>query len=172
VRFDASVIRGLAYYTGIVFEGFARTGELTRAICGGGRYDRLMSIYDAPDIPACGFGFGDIVVLEILKDKKLLPKFTSSIDDCVVPFSEEYRGAAIEVATKLRAIGRTVDIILDKKPLKWIYSYIDRIGARRTILIAPDEWSQGLVRTKDMTLAKDQIKEANVTVEELIRISS
>ena len=67
--FDASVVRGLAYYTGVVFEGFDRAGEL-RAICGGGRYDRLLSLYGAvSEVPAVGFGFGDCVVVELLKDK-------------------------------------------------------------------------------------------------------
>ncbi|KAG7607961.1 Histidine-tRNA ligase [Arabidopsis suecica] len=64
IQFDASVVRGLAYYTGIVFEGFDREGKL-RAICGGGRYDRLLSTYGGDDIPACGFGFGDAVIVEV-----------------------------------------------------------------------------------------------------------
>ncbi|XVF76435.1 hypothetical protein PTKIN_Ptkin13bG0265800 [Pterospermum kingtungense] len=64
IQFDASVVRGLAYYTGIVFEGFDREGKL-RAICGGGRYDRLLSTFGGDDIPACGFGFGDAVIVEV-----------------------------------------------------------------------------------------------------------
>ncbi|XP_027350749.1 histidine--tRNA ligase, chloroplastic/mitochondrial-like isoform X3 [Abrus precatorius] len=64
LQFDASVVRGLAYYTGIVFEGFDREGKL-RAICGGGRYDHLFSTFGADDIAACGFGFGDAVIVEV-----------------------------------------------------------------------------------------------------------
>jgi histidyl-tRNA synthetase len=64
ICFDASVVRGLAYYTGIVFEAFDRDGKL-RAICGGGRYDRLLSTFGSEDIPACGFGFGDAVIVEV-----------------------------------------------------------------------------------------------------------
>ncbi|XVE76133.1 hypothetical protein DITRI_Ditri12bG0148800 [Diplodiscus trichospermus] len=64
IQFDASVVRGLAYYTGIVFEGFDREGKL-RAICGGGRYDRLLSTFGGDDVPACGFGFGDAVIVEV-----------------------------------------------------------------------------------------------------------
>ncbi|GMP40636.1 hypothetical protein CsSME_00011003 [Camellia sinensis var. sinensis] len=64
IQFDASVVRGLAYYTGTVFEGFDREGK-QRAICGGGRYDRLLSTFGGDDIPACGFGFGDAVIIEV-----------------------------------------------------------------------------------------------------------
>ena len=61
VDFDASVVRGLAYYTGVVFEAFDAKGAL-RAICGGGRYDRLLETLGGPSIPAVGFGFGDAVI--------------------------------------------------------------------------------------------------------------
>lgn len=71
--FDASVVRGLAYYTGVVFEGFDRSGEL-RAICGGGRYDKLLGTFGGEDQPCAGFGFGDAVIVELLKDKGLLPQ--------------------------------------------------------------------------------------------------
>ena len=74
ILFDASVVRGLAYYTGIVFEGFDRKGEL-RAIAGGGRYDRLLALYggDKCQIPMAGFGFGDCVIVELLKELGKLP---------------------------------------------------------------------------------------------------
>jgi histidyl-tRNA synthetase len=96
------VVRGLAYYTGIVFEGFDRTGGIPRAICGGGRYDKLFSTYGARDIPSCGFGFGDCVIMEILEDKKLLPSFAPKIDDIILAFNEELRPAANELAMALR----------------------------------------------------------------------
>ncbi|KAG0562408.1 hypothetical protein M758_9G147800 [Ceratodon purpureus] len=76
LQFDASVVRGLAYYTGTVFEGFDKDRKL-RAICGGGRYDRLLSTYGGLDTPACGFGFGDAVIVEVRKQLHvLLVRFT------------------------------------------------------------------------------------------------
>merc|ERR1719231_1335753 len=69
---DLSVVRGLAYYTGAVFEGFDRTGEL-RAIFGGGRYNKLLGTFGGDDLPAAGFGFGDAVIMELLTMKNLLP---------------------------------------------------------------------------------------------------
>merc|ERR1719277_1932532 len=83
IIFDASVVRGLAYYTGIVFEAFDRKGKL-RAIAGGGRYDKLLETFGGEPLPACGFGFGDAVIVELLKDRNLLPSFESSGVDTIV----------------------------------------------------------------------------------------
>jgi len=147
--FDASVVRGLAYYTGVVFEAFDR-GATLRAICGGGRYDRLLSTFGGKDIPAAGFGFGDVVIVELLKDKGLLPELKSSTDDIVFAFSEDLRGAAVQVARRLRSSGRSVDLVLEKKKMKWAYTHANGRGAERMMLIAPDEWNRGMVRCKNL----------------------
>jgi len=149
LQFDASVVRGLAYYTGTVFEAFDR-GATLRAICGGGRYDRLLSTFGGKDQPACGFGFGDVVIVELLKDKGLLPELTPGIDDVVFAFNEDLRPAAISVATRLRAAGRSVDLVLEKKKAKWAFKHADRAGAQRMLMLAPREWEQGLVTVKDL----------------------
>eukprot|EP01126_Amoeba_proteus_P061005 TRINITY_DN8141_c0_g2_i1.p1 TRINITY_DN8141_c0_g2~~TRINITY_DN8141_c0_g2_i1.p1 ORF type:complete len:477 (+),score=109.64 TRINITY_DN8141_c0_g2_i1:83-1432(+) len=169
IQFDASVVRGLAYYTGIVFEGFDRSGKL-RAICGGGRYNRLLTTYGAKeDIPACGFGFGDCVILELLKDRNLLPALPPSLDDLVVVYNEQLRPAACQVAAKLRGKGRSVDVVLiPNKKVAWSFNYADRIGANRAIFVAPDEWSRGEVRIKELRKDKDDLqKEYNVLFTEL-----
>ncbi|EPY34631.1 histidyl-tRNA synthetase [Strigomonas culicis] len=148
VLFDASVVRGLAYYTGIVFEVFDRAGKL-RAVCGGGRYDGLLTLYGSPKpIPCAGFGFGDCVIVELLRDKKLLPSLAQEVDDIVIPFDETMRPAALQVLRQLRAKGRSADIILEKKKLDKAFSYADRIGAVRAVLVAPDEWTRGEVTVK------------------------
>lgn len=110
--FDASVVRGLSYYTGVVFEGFDRAGEL-RAICGGGRYDKLLSALGGEDRPMVGFGFGDAVIMELVNDKGLLPESLKrgSVDDVVYPMSATLRPAAMEIAARLRAAGRAVDLV-------------------------------------------------------------
>ncbi len=160
--FDASVVRGLAYYTGTVFEAFDR-GATLRAICGGGRYDRLLSTFGGADAPACGFGFGDVVILELLKDKGLLPTLSSAVDDVVFAWSEDLRPAAIQVATRLRAAGRSVDLILERKKPKWAFKHADRAGAHRMIMVAPTEWEAGMVSVKDLATGE----QSNVAVEEL-----
>ncbi|KEG09376.1 histidyl-tRNA synthetase [Trypanosoma grayi] len=148
VLFDASVVRGLAYYTGIVFEGFDRAGKF-RAVFGGGRYDNLLTTYGSPTPIACsGFGFGDCVIVEMLEDKKLLPELLNVVDDLVIPFDESMRPHALAVLRRLRDAGRSADIILDKKKVVQAFNYADRIGAVRAVLVAPEEWARGEVRVK------------------------
>eukprot|EP00760_Papus_ankaliazontas_P005116 PhM_4_TR12400/c0_g1_i2/m.89898/K01892/HARS, hisS; histidyl-tRNA synthetase len=148
IIFDASVVRGLAYYTGIVFECFDREGKF-RAICGGGRYDNLLKTYGAKEaVPACGFGFGDCVIMELLEDKKLLPVLPRGVEDVVIVFDESMRAAAVQVLQMLRAKGRNADIVMDKKKLPQAFSYADTRGAERAVLVAPDEWAKGLVQVK------------------------
>lgn len=154
--FDASVVRGLAYYTGVVFEAFDRAKQF-RAICGGGRYDGLMSLYGSKEvIPAAGFGMGDVVIVELLKAKGLLPDFPPVVDILVVPFDENLRPAAVKVAAKLRSIGKLVEVqLIPKKKIGWCYEYADRIGARQLCFIAPEEWAKGQVRIKNLRLPEE-----------------
>ena len=162
VEFDASIVRGLAYYTGSVFEAHDRKGEL-RAICGGGRYDRLLSSLGGNDLPASGFGFGDMVIMELLTERGLLPTITSGSEDVVISLSEELRTVAMSVASKLRERGRTVDVILDNKKLKWAFRHADRIGASRLVMIMPEEWKSGRIKIKDLiTGQEDDILVSNL----------
>ena len=80
LRLDLSIVRGLAYYTGIVFELFDRSGEL-RAICGGGRYDTLLDSLGGSDMPALGFGMGDVVLGELLRSKGVEPRVVEYLKD-------------------------------------------------------------------------------------------
>ncbi|KNH07747.1 Chain A Histidyl-Trna Synthetase (Apo) [Perkinsela sp. CCAP 1560/4] len=148
VEFDASIVRGLTYYTGVVFEVVDRERKF-RAICGGGRYDGLFATYGSNlAIPACGFGFGDCVIHEILREKKRLPALQRTIDDVVIPFDESMRPAAIEVVALLRSKGRTADIIMHTKKVGQSFAYADKNGAERAVFVAPDEWAAESVRVK------------------------
>ena len=149
VAFDASVVRGLAYYTGPVFEAHDRAGKL-RAICGGGRYDRLLSSLGGNDMPATGFGFGDMVIMELLNENGLVPELPSGNQDIVIAIDENLRSAAMSVATKLRASGRLVDLVLEDKRMKWAFRHAERTGAQRLVMIMPDEWAAGNVRIKEL----------------------
>src|SRR5207302_8161219 len=92
VRVDYQVIRGLAYYTGVVFEAFDQQGEF-RAIAGGGRYDNLVKLISGGkvNLPALGFGFGDVVLVELLKERGLLPKFDAGLDAFILIEDEALR---------------------------------------------------------------------------------
>ena len=153
--FDASVVRGLAYYTGVVFEAFDR-GATLRAICGGGRYDHLLSTFGGNDIPACGFGFGDVVIVELLKDKGLLPDLPRAVDDVVFSFSQDLRSDAVRIASMLRKSGRSVDLVLEAKKAKWAFKHADRAGASRMVLVAPEEWARGVVKIKDLATGEQR----------------
>ena len=153
-KFDASVVRGLAYYTGPVFEAQDRGGEL-RAICGGGRYDKLIGTLGGRDLPATGFGFGDMVIMELLSDKGLLPDISSGVSDVVFSMDESLRGAAMEVSSKLRGAGRTVDLVLEPKKMKWVFKHAERTGADRLVMVMPAEWESGKVRIKDLQTGEE-----------------
>jgi histidyl-tRNA synthetase len=151
--FDASVVRGLAYYTGVVWEAFDRRGEL-RAIMGGGRYDRLLELYGGEkcQIPCVGFGFGDCVIMELLKECGKLPEFQGSgVDYVVCAFSPDLYGAAADISSKLRACGWSVDLMpTPKKKVAASFKHADQAGARRMVFVAPDEIEKGVVRIKDL----------------------
>jgi histidyl-tRNA synthetase len=120
VKIDYKVIRGLAYYTGVVFEAFDRKGEF-RAIAGGGRYDNLVKLIsgDKVNLPALGFGMGDVVLVELLKARGLLPKFDSHMDVFVLIEDETLRPLSLKLVHDLRAAGYAVEYpITPAKPDK------------------------------------------------------
>ncbi len=120
VKVDYLVIRGLAYYTGVVFEAFDRKGEF-RAIAGGGRYNNLVKLISGGkvDLAALGFGMGDVVLLELLKARGLLPKFDSTMDVFVLIEDEATRPISLKLIQDLRAAGFAVDYPLTpQKPDK------------------------------------------------------
>jgi histidyl-tRNA synthetase len=156
ILFDASVVRGLAYYTGIVFEAFDRRGEL-RAIAGGGRYDKLLETFGGSPTPAAGYGFGDAVIVELLKERNLLPSFdTAGIDSVVFAMSPDLYKVAVDVASRLRAGGQSVDVVLENKKSKWVFKHADRIGARFCVIVGADEFASGQVAVKNLELGTQE----------------
>jgi len=162
VRFDASIVRGLAYYTGIVFELFDAKGEL-RAICGGGRYDNLLETLGGVDLPAVGFGMGDVVLRELLQVRGLLRDVVPSIDYWVATGREDSEALldVMEVARRLREKDQSVEYSLRDQSLSRQLKAASTTGARFAAIVGAD----GRVSRKDLegnaqlTLTIDQLVE-------------
>ncbi len=155
VQFDPAIVRGLAYYTGTVFEIFDRAGEL-RAVCGGGRYDGLTGSVSGANLPAVGFGMGDVVLGELLSDKGLLPPTTQSVDYYLVSVSEDERITMLNVAQGLRSRGHSVLYGLRQAGSGKQFKDADARGARAVIVIGPDEVKSGEVVIRNKATGTEQ----------------
>jgi histidyl-tRNA synthetase len=149
VRFDPTIVRGLAYYTGIVFEIFDRQGEL-RAICGGGRYDALLRTVSTADLPALGFGMGDVVLAELLRDRGLLPETGRTLDYYIIAVSAAEQSLQRAVAQALRAQGRSVSYSFAGGSVAKQFKDADARGAVRVIVLGPDEVAAGEAVLREM----------------------
>jgi histidyl-tRNA synthetase len=149
VEVDLRIVRGLAYYTGIVFELFDVQGSL-RAICGGGRYDRLLELVGGEPLPAVGFGMGDVVLGELLGERGLLPAYARKLDYFVVAVSAEQRTEAVRIAHALREKGHSVAYAFKDLGVAKQLKAADREGAREVLIVGPDELARGCVVAKDM----------------------
>lgn len=150
VDVDLTIVRGLAYYTGTVFELFD-AGKSLRAICGGGRYDSLVGALGGVDLPCVGFGMGDVVLTELLKDRGLLPAVEHRLDAFIVMVGPEDRPEAFRLAHLLRDAGLKVEYQLAEsyKVGKQLETASVR-GARHAIIVGPDDRARGEVQVKDL----------------------
>ncbi len=155
VQFDMKIVRGLAYYTGIVFELFDRRGEL-RAICGGGRYDTLFVSLTGIDVPALGFGMGDVVLGELLKERKLGAVYQRSVDVIVIAVDESTRPQALEIAGKLRSAGRSVIFPYKTSGVGKSLKAAAAAGAKDAIVIGPDEIASGKLVVKNLAAGSER----------------
>ena len=155
VRFDPSLVRGLAYYTSTVFELWDRRGEF-RAICGGGRYDRLLAAVGGPDLPALGFGMGDVVLSELLKARDLLPRDRGAVEDYVVCVGAEQLNEALRVVHRLRDRGRRVTYDFAQRSVGRQFKAANQSGADRTIVVGPDEVARGEVLVREMSSGEER----------------
>jgi histidyl-tRNA synthetase len=152
---DFKIVRGLAYYTGVVWEIHDRKGEL-RAIAGGGRYDNLIKLVSGVDLPALGFGMGDVVLGELLKDRGLLPKLDHGLDCYVVIADEALRPAALKLIHQLRDAGIAVDYSLTPAKVGKQFEAADKLGARYAVVVGSDEWKAGAVKLKNLAAKTEE----------------
>lgn len=149
VVFDARLVRGLAYYTGIVFELWDRRGEL-RAVCGGGRYDDLLAALGGVDLPAAGFGMGDVVLARLLRDRGLAPEVEGAVDEYVVCVTEDQRPLALQLVHQLRERGRRVAYDFAGRSVARQFKAAHQVGARRAIVVGPEEAAAGEIIVRSM----------------------
>jgi histidyl-tRNA synthetase len=149
VQVDFSIVRGLAYYTGIVFELYDRKGK-ERAICGGGRYDELIRSLGGPGLEALGFGMGDVVLSLMLEDRGLFPASPPRIEVAVIPVGRELASAARKVTAMLRRAGLSAETPFAPSGVGKDLKAASRDGARFAVIIGPDEWSTDAVNLKDL----------------------
>jgi histidyl-tRNA synthetase len=147
--FDLRIVRGLDYYTGIVFELFDGKGEF-RAICGGGRYDRLLELVGGEPLPATGFGMGDVVLTEVLGARGLLPEFGREADLYIVSVGPDQRPLVLELARAFRDGGKRVVYALRGQSVRKQFSSAAAEGARWTVVLGPEEVERGVAVVRDM----------------------
>lgn len=155
VDVDLTIVRGLAYYTGTVFELFD-AGRTLRAICGGGRYDNLLLALGGTDLPALGFGMGDVVLGELLKEKGLVPAHASAIDVLVAAITEDDVPHVLALAHELRDAGLRVEFALGHQAVGKQLKLADARHARFAVVIGPDDRDKDQVVLKDLA-AKGQM---------------
>ncbi|GBU23177.1 histidyl-tRNA synthetase [Fibrobacteres bacterium R8-0-B4] len=172
VVFDIGIVRGLAYYTGIVFELFDVRGNL-RAIAGGGRYDKLVGLYGGPATPAVGFAAGDVVLGELIKAKSLIPKKSPRSDVFIVSIDSDVQAQAeaIKTARRLRFAKISCEFPLKGglnvgKQLK----LADAAGSRYALFIGGDEAKSGQARLKDLATGNEELIDVAKLEERLVDI--
>lgn len=150
VSVDLGVVRGLAYYTGFVFEAFDRKGDL-RALAGGGRYNDLVKKLGGPDLPAAGFAIGDVTTGLLLEQRGLTPQFITAPDVYAVIGGAKERPAAFGDIQALRAAGWRVDYPFKELAFGKQFKAAAECGAKLALIYGGDELAKGVVKVRDMT---------------------
>jgi histidyl-tRNA synthetase len=165
-RFDLSIVRGLAYYTGLVFEAFDSEGEL-RALFGGGRYDELVGTFGDREVPAVGFAFGYSPVIELLKKEDRYPLKSVETDVYVLSVSESVRDVALDYATRLREKGLSVETDLASRGFGSQLGYADDMNAKRVLIVGERDLENDEVTMKHMDSGEEETLGRNEVVEHL-----
>ena len=147
---DPSIVRGLDYYTGTVFEFTVDSIGAQSTVCGGGRYDGLLASIGGPAMPAVGFGMGITRLIQALKDEDLLPEIESGCDIYLAPLGENASEQAYLLAHQLRSNGVSAETDICGRSLKAQMKYADKAGARFVIVIGDNEIAENEAELRDM----------------------
>ncbi len=155
VSVDLTIVRGLAYYTGIVFELFD-TGKALRAICGGGRYDNLIKEIAGVDLPCVGFGIGDVVLGELLTERQQRFEASGQLDAFLVAVGGEDVEPVLQLAAGLRDRGVAVEYALRNQPIRKQLELAAARGAPRAVILGPDERKAKVAVVRDLQTGKQR----------------
>ena len=156
-EYDPVIMRGLDYYTGIVFEGFDRSPSNRRAIFGGGRYDNLIGLFGKNELSGIGFGMGDVVLMDFLGENGFLPKANNKCDFFVSLPSEEFWNEAAKFSKVLRDRKFSVQTSLKIGNFKKILQAADRSGATFALLFGDEEWKSKKVIVRNMKTSSQEV---------------
>ena len=163
--FDMSVVRGIGYYDGIVFEAFDKGGEEVGAILGGGRYDRLCGVYGKRSIPATGVAGGIERLLISLEKAGVLPKHKEAATVFVAAVNDDVRQQALSIAAKLRDLRIPSDVDVKRKSLAKQLDYANSLGIPYALIVGPQEVKSGRLKLRDMKKRTEE----NLTLDEIIK---
>jgi histidyl-tRNA synthetase len=150
IQIDLGIVRGLAYYTGFVFEAFEASGE-GRALAGGGRYDALVKKLGGPDMPAVGFAMGDVTLVDLLESKSLMPDYIQSPEFIAIIGGEDERVVAMADAAQLRAVGYQIEYPLKNQAFAKQFKSANQSGARFALIYGSEELERGVVKVRDLS---------------------
>jgi len=154
IQIDLGIVRGLAYYTGFVFEAFEASGE-GRALAGGGRYDALVKKLGGPEMPAVGFAMGDVTLADLLDSKSLMPEYIQRPDFIAIIGGEDERDAALADAAQLRALGYQVEYPLKNQGFGKQFKAANQSGARFALIYGSEELARGVVKVRDLAAGNE-----------------
>jgi histidyl-tRNA synthetase len=151
VKFDPSIVRGLDYYTGVVFEIFDKNPENRRAIAGGGSYANLLQIFNEPALEGVGMGLGEVPLTDFLTTHNLMPDFSKAdVDYLVAYLVPEAEKAASELADQLRSKNVKVELFFGEAKPKKIFSYSEKKNFKNICFIGEEELKNKEVKIKDL----------------------
>ncbi|MQC26083.1 MAG: histidine--tRNA ligase [Chloroflexi bacterium] len=156
VRYAPTIIRGLDYYTGTVFEAWDTAGDF-RSIFGGGRYDDLVNAVGGDPVPAVGFAVGNVVLTLLLEKLGHVPALGSTPAPVYVTlFDADSLTASLTLASELRVAGLNVTSHLSPDKLQKQFKQADRLGAKIVVILGPEEAAQGQVSFKELAGGEQQ----------------
>ena len=149
IQIDFGIVRGLAYYTGFVFEAFEKSGK-SRSLAGGGRYDHLVEKLGGPELSATGFGMGDVTLTDFLKEKELLSQVNATTGIFIIIGGEVERVKALASISLLRERGYAVDYSFKNISYGKQFKLADQSGARLAIIYGAEEVIANRVKIRDL----------------------